>query len=97
MRIDREELTDHLELVMLEKPNNLIEMLSWYQVYKDNMPDYTIEYIFSLLGLSMKKISSFRDRLKKGLTNKDNAEIAQYLTTHTTEIRYILSLFVNFD
>jgi len=76
-----------------DKPNNLIQIRAWYEVYKDLNTKHTLNEILLKIGVSEKKINSFKTKLNKGFNEKELNQVKDYLNNNITFIRAILFNF----
>jgi len=93
MDIDEDQINDFFISIAFSKPSNLVQMKAFFDIYKGVSTKYSLNQIFSLMGISLKKIDSFKTKMGKGFSPKESAESKLYLDSHKTEIQAVLSLF----
>jgi hypothetical protein len=95
MDITKDDLDDYFSSITFHAPKSLCEMRAWYEVYKGVNIMYSLNFVFETLGISYKKIQSFKTKMDKGFTKKELEFIKCFKEENDLPIRYILSKFDN--
>ena len=91
--ITKEDLEDKCECIGFRLPKTLIEMKAWDYFHKIERIPVGITEIYTIMGISSKKVHQYLNKIEKGLTRKEEIEYMTYVAGHTLEIRCILAMF----
>jgi hypothetical protein len=86
-------LESTFESLTFKPPSNLVQIRGFYEIYKSSDIRFTFSEILRHLGLSYKKIESFKAKMNKGFTPKELTEVQMYLKCNTSEIQAVLYTF----
>lgn len=91
--ITKEDLEDKCECIGFRLPKTLIEMKAWDYFHKIERIPVGITEIYTIMGISPRKVHQYLNKIEKGLTRKEEIEYMTYVAGHTLEIRCILAMF----
>lgn len=88
---------DAFERIAFHPPRTFPEMRAWKDVMDSESTKLLTSDVFLAVGITEEKIKNFRRKLKdNNFNNSDRKKWSEYQRSHTTEIRYILSILANF-
>jgi hypothetical protein len=93
MEISEDEIEDLFVSIAFHPPRTNYELRAYYELYKSLDTAYTLPQIFSLMGVSSKKIQTFTVKMGRNWSIKELEQSVSYLKNYNTEIRAILYTF----